>query len=182
MFLHAVLPGLLSRYKYNRHKAAKFSSINVDGPNIKIQNGNNAVFPPFNIAEGFPLQEPNEDKELRPVFLKTECRPLLGTLRFEKFSSWDRLVECVALLQRLIIYRKGDGSKILPESLDSFQSAENFIIKTVQQEVDGGEIVCLRSEEPLPRNSSILALNPYLDDKGIIRICGRLKRFNDDSF
>lgn len=135
-----------------------------------------------NTAEEFPLQEPNEDKELRPVFLKTECRPLLGTLRFEKFSSWDRLVECVALLQRLIIYRKGDGSKILPESLDSFQSAENFIIKTVQQEVDGGEIVCLRSEEPLPRNSSILALNPYLDDKGIIQICGRLKRFNDDSF
>lgn len=53
MFLHAVLPGLLSRYKYNRHKAAKFSSINVDGPNIKIQNGNNAVFPPFNIFVDF---------------------------------------------------------------------------------------------------------------------------------
>lgn len=53
-----------------------------------------------NTAEEFPLQEPNEDKELRPVCLKTECKPLLGYIRFERFSSWDRLVEGVALLQR----------------------------------------------------------------------------------
>lgn len=95
-----------------------------------------------NTAEGFPLQEPNDDKELRPVCLKTECKSLLGTFRFERFSSWDHLVEGAALLKRLIIYRKGDRSKILPKSLVSFRNAENFIIKTVQQEVYGKEI-CL---------------------------------------
>lgn len=68
-----------------------------------------------NTVEGFLLQEPNEDKELRPICLKTECKPLLGTLRFERFSSWSRLIEGVALLPRLILYRKGDRSKILPK-------------------------------------------------------------------
>lgn len=69
-----------------------------------------------NTAEGFPLQEPNEDKELRHVCLKTECKPLLGTLRFERFSSWNRLVEGVALLQRLILYRKGDRSSTMQKT------------------------------------------------------------------
>lgn len=88
-----------------------------------------------NTAERFPLQEPNEDIELRPVCWKAECKPLLWTLRFERFSSWDNLVEDVALLKRLIIYRKRDRLKILSKSLDFFRNADNFIIKTVQQEV-----------------------------------------------
>lgn len=91
-------------------------------------------------------------------------------------------LEGVALLKRIIICRKGDRSKILPKSLVSFRIAENFIIDTVQQEVYGEEITCLRSTQPLPRNSSILRLNPYLDDEGIIRIGGRLKHLNDDAF
>ncbi|XP_052694839.1 uncharacterized protein LOC128173163 [Crassostrea angulata] len=130
-------------------------------------------------AEGFPLQEPLSDREVRPVCLKTECEPMLGTQRYERFSSWDRLVEGIALLQRFIISRKGGKSQILPKSIDYSQRAENYIIKTVQREVYCEEIYCLRSKQPLPKNSSILALSPFLDDDGIVRVGGRLRHLND---
>ncbi|XP_062620904.1 uncharacterized protein LOC134282517 [Saccostrea cucullata] len=128
----------------------------------------------------FPLVEPQVDKEIRPTCLKTECRPLLGTSRFERFSDWDRLVESLALLKRFIVYRKEDKSLILPKSLSYYQRAEHFLIKTVQQEVYAEEIDCLRSSQPLPQNSSILTLDPFIDDEGIIRVGGRLKYLRTD--
>lgn len=59
--------------------------------------------------------------------------------------------------------------------MDSFHNAENYIIKAEQQEIYGEEIACLRSTQPLPRNSSIPALNPYLDDKKNIWISRRIQ-------
>ncbi|XP_062610491.1 uncharacterized protein LOC134272258 [Saccostrea cucullata] len=106
----------------------------------------------------FPLVEPQVDKEIRPTCLKTECRPLLGTSRLERFSDWDRLVKSLSLLKRFIVYRNEDKSLILPKSLSYYQRAEHFLFKTVQQEVYAEEIDCLRSSQPLPKNSSILTL------------------------
>lgn len=38
------------------------------------------------------------------------------------------------------------------------------------------EIICLQSRKSLPRNSSLIALNPIIDEKGLLRVGGRLNR------
>ena len=127
------------------------------------------------------LIDPNEDKEIRPTCLKTECKPWLNTKRFERFSDWNRMVEGVALLKRFVAYRKQDKSLILQKSLSYHQKAENFIIKAVQKEVYADEIACLRSNQPLPKNSSILTLRPFIDNEGILRVGGRLRHSQVDT-
>lgn len=78
-------------------------------------------------------------------------------------------------MKRFIKHRKEDKPKIRLKSVDSYKAAETCIIIAVQQEMYAEEISCLRSSQNLPRNSSILSLNPVLDDDGILRVGGRLK-------
>lgn len=118
-------------------------------------------------CETFALVDPQDDKEIRSTCLKTECMPTLGTHRFERFQDWKLLVESVALLKRFIKHRKEDKPKSRLKSVDSYKAAETYIIRAVQQEMYAEEISCLRSSQNLPRNSSILSLNPVLDDDGI---------------
>lgn len=127
-------------------------------------------------CEIFALVDPHDDKEIRSTCLKTECMPTLGTHRFERFQDWKLLVESVALLKRFIKHRKEDKPKSRLKSVDSYKAAETYIIRAVQQEMYAEEISCLRSSQNLPRNSSILSLNPVLDDDGWhLRVGGRLK-------
>ena len=99
----------------------------------------------------------------------------MGNMRYETFSSLDRLVDSIALIECFLAYKKTNKSRVFQKSVKSFQGAENFVNRTVQQETYNEEITSLSSGEPIPRNSSILALNPYLDNDGIVRVGGRLR-------
>ena len=55
------------------------------------------------------------------------------------------------------------------------RTTETFIIKLVQQETFDLEITALRSGKAVPKNSSIVNLDPYLDDDSILRVGGRLR-------
>lgn len=79
-----------------------------------------------------------------------------------------------------IEHRKEDKPKIRLKSVDSYKAAETCIIRAVQQELNVEEISCWCSSQNLPRNSSILSLNPVLDDDGILRVGGRLKNASAD--
>ena len=70
-------------------------------------------------------------------------------------------------------FRKGSTTK---DFLAYRKEAECFILKTIQQEFYGNEIQCLRDNQPLPRNSSVLPLSPILDGEGLLRVGGRLGR------
>ena len=73
-------------------------------------------------------------------------------------------------------YKKTDKLQIFRKSVKSFQTAEN-VIKTVQQETYAQEI--LRFGGPIPNNNSGRALNPDLDDVGIVRVEVRLRHLKD---
>ncbi|XP_033760782.1 uncharacterized protein LOC117342685 [Pecten maximus] len=77
--------------------------------------------------------------------------------------------ECFKNLRRNS--RNSDGCK---EPQELLHSAKMFIIKEIQKQLYSCEINALKQGKPLPKNSSLLTLCPILDEKGLLRVGGRL--------
>ncbi|XP_067945391.1 uncharacterized protein [Watersipora subatra] len=56
------------------------------------------------------------------------------------------------------------------------EEAQKLVIKITQKEHFRAEYLALQKEESLPKNSFILALNPFLDDAGLLRVGGRASK------
>ncbi|XP_062583635.1 uncharacterized protein LOC134245360 [Saccostrea cucullata] len=89
------------------------------------------------------------------------------THRLERFSTWKVLVRSIDRLKALS--RRYHSPKDLTVSNDSL-SSEDLIIRMVQQEVFAQEIMCLQSQRPLPRSSSLTSFNPVIDQNGLLRV------------
>ncbi|XP_033755669.1 uncharacterized protein LOC117338425 [Pecten maximus] len=136
----------------------------------------------------FDLQAPDQDKEIRSAVqcVKTDIGQTtqIWTSRFEKFSDWTRLVKAVAVLKKTIrLYMSGNKPKFLVgNDLDFIKEASEFIIREVQHYFFSAELECLTSNRPLPGNSTVLSLNPFIDQSGILRVGGRLLNAREFSF
>jgi hypothetical protein len=76
-------------------------------------------------------------------------------------------------LKRSSRSRLNGKSRIKP--IDTvLQDAEDFVLKSAQTEVYQEEIDCLRHKTPVGRRSTIANLNPFLDEKGLLRVGGRI--------
>lgn len=60
-----------------------------------------------------------------------------------------------------------------PEELEA---AKTHLIKLYQEKFFDKEIKNNHEKQPLPKNSRLLSLNPFLDDKGVLRVGGRLQK------
>ena len=158
----------------------------------KLQHSQWLVGPQFLLKQtevqdkaDFPLIHPEEDDEIRKTVkvLATNVFPsTLGTERFVKFSSWKRLVRSVACLCHIAASYHGSrnrcsGWHICEEShtVQQLEASANLILKEIQQEVYGKEIQALRGNKPIPKNSSVVCLNPFIGSDGIMRVGGRLR-------
>ncbi|XP_022345684.2 uncharacterized protein LOC111113788 [Crassostrea virginica] len=125
--------------------------------------------------EHFPLIDAERDQEIRKeiVTVKTALKPVLGSLRFSRFSTWRSLVRALITLKTFI--RKRNNLPIAEEP-SLLASTEKFIIKEVQSEMYSTEIKAIRGGNEPPKNSSLLPLNPILDGNGLLRVGGRTQR------
>ena len=124
----------------------------------------------------FSLVLPEEDKEVRVAKTQVDGDAQLGSARFERFSSWNSLLKAINLLKQFIATRMENKHRSTSDT--SNLSAQETIIKTVQKEVFSEECKALSANQPLSRKSKILNLNPFLDDKGLLRVGGRLTHAN----
>ena len=149
--------------------------------------------PPSEVLESrsqdlsFPLQRPEDDKELRPDVLTMTSKidennsSLLTPERFQRFSSFSRLVRAISNLQHVSSSFKNPGQcsgwHLCSEasSKQSFLRAQNYIVKVFQLDAFKEEIRCLREGKPLSPRSRILSLNPFLNEEGVLVVGGRLK-------
>ena len=139
----------------------------------------------------FPLVNPGDDKEIRPsvTTVKTDLsvETSIRSHRFERFSVWTKLLEAIAYLQHIsqsfngTVKCKGWHSCSEYKTLKPLQEAEEFIIKTIQSECFNKEISSISNGKPLDKNSPLLSLNPVVDEKGMLRIGGRLSRSSLDT-
>ncbi|XP_006817264.1 uncharacterized protein LOC102809835 [Saccoglossus kowalevskii] len=127
--------------------------------------------------------------------------------RVEYFSDWHRLKRAIAVCLRFkqrLMNHKISKPKVhlmnsatikqnyIPVNVDEMQQAEKPIIKMVQSRDFADELQTLRqssritsparensrSVPTVKKTSSLFRLDPYLDEEGIIRVGGRIRRAN----
>ena len=130
----------------------------------------------------FPIVDPSQDKEIRVSSNKTltQDSKQLSTARFERFSSWSRLKRAVDRIKRYVA-AKGAHFDIKQQSVSSLKEAEQVIVQAVQQEVFSHEINLLKKQKALPRSSQLRDLDPYIDEQGLLRVGGRLKKLEAET-
>ena len=139
---------------------------------------------------GLGIVDPN-DHELRKVIVRAvETDTLLDVFNFSLFSSWRSLTRGVARAKLLARSFKANLSikmrlrsatqkpALEPLSVTDLQTAEQLIIRAVQDSYFSEEISCLLSKETLDRGSELRRLNCFLDKAGILRVGGRLRFTN----
>lgn len=122
------------------------------------------------------LQE-SEPPELRTVAVTNLTRLMPLIVNYERFSSWAKLLRTIAFCMRYLKncrVRIGDRS-LEPLSTDELFAAKMTLLKEVQPTHFREEIGQLKAGHPLKHNSKLLCLNPFLDDKGLMRVGGRLR-------
>ncbi|XP_076740274.1 uncharacterized protein LOC143418645 [Maylandia zebra] len=121
-----------------------------------------------------------EDPEVRKVVVlhtTTETNSLAE--RFLKFSSWSRLVKAMARLLRFVKEFKGlERRSNKATNLEERKEAELKVISIVQRSIFCKEIKALQTRKDLPkdRTNRLYRLDPFLDEKGVLRVGGRLER------
>ena len=95
-----------------------------------------------------------------------------------KFSSWTRFRRVIAWMYRFI-----DNARLTSErratgllSVDELTRAELIAVKRAQMESFPDDCEALLKNLPLPPKSKLLALNPYVDENGLLRVGGRLRK------
>lgn len=98
----------------------------------------------------------------------------------EKYSSWVKLVRITAYVLRFInacrrprIHDPGKSEGATLSSAD-FDTAKTFWIKHIQTSLFSEEINALLAGHPVSSKSKLSALNPFIDDHGLLRVGGRL--------
>ncbi|XP_061185011.1 uncharacterized protein LOC133193026 [Saccostrea echinata] len=127
----------------------------------------------------YPLIEPESDGEIRQEIVsgKTQISTeILDSSRFCKFSTWKSLVKAISTLRHFIRSKTKVNCETIEEQPKLHKETEKFIIQLVQQESYSREIENLKSEKPIPRDSKVSRLDPFLDSSGVLRVGGRLKR------
>ena len=139
-------------------------------------------------AEGYPLTDPDNDKEVRPSVrvskIEVTITEALGSYRFERFSVWNDLIDTIAFLRHICSSFQGIGENVCRgwhkcteyKNVRTLSEAEQFIIRTVQREVYSEDISLVNQKLSLPRNNPLLPLNPIMDEKGLLRVGARLNQ------
>ncbi|XP_076382768.1 uncharacterized protein LOC143260628 [Megalopta genalis] len=115
------------------------------------------------------------------VKLTTSVRPVHPVLKLiEGQSCYSKLLRILAYVLRFCSKSqrtdKASRSKCQGSpSITELSSAERIVIRVTQNHHFSVEMRQLGARQPLDRTSSLLSLNPFVDELGIIRVGGRLR-------
>lgn len=102
------------------------------------------------------------------TYHNTEEQDKTITTKLEIFNSLPELLKTVAYCKRFLNYKRCNTEK---EKEITTQELEDSI--EIWEEIER-----LKTNKQVQKNSPLLSLNPYLDEKQILRVGGRLRRSN----
>lgn len=171
-----------------RHVPSEFNPADVASRGLPPQKLPNSTLwwngPQFLLQDesGWPQRRFSYDNTADKEARKFKVHAFAVTIEpdiFIRFSSFDRLVRIVAYCfrfasnVRLLIQNRNFESLRVEE----INNALCALIKIVQQ-VFKDDIAKLKAKNRVGRKSKLKSLNPYLDQKGILRVGGRLQNAN----
>ena len=93
----------------------------------------------------------------------------------ERVSSWMRMIRLLGALKRFVRIcsskRLGEPSKV-----EDAVHAENLLLRLVQTKHFLPDIKALRGSNVVAKSSRVSKLSPFLDEKGVMRVGGRLRK------
>ena len=111
-----------------------------------------------------PLSDP--EVKVNRIYITQESEDFI--LRISKLTNdWQKLKRIVSLVLRF-------KTKKNITQIEDLVEAETRLIKLAQSQHYLEEIECLRANKPIPKSSSIIKLDPFLDENNILRVGGRL--------
>ena len=117
------------------------------------------------------------DPEVKTTVLMTSAEDSFSILdSISRYSSWVKAVGVITYLKRVL---KKNKSRTVTTTVAEREEAETFILKEVQRTASADEITRLTSKGgsgKCKKNSPLLKLNPFLDDRGLLRVGGRVEK------
>ena len=137
--------------------------------------------PSFLWQKELRLKEPDsqyevstEDPEVRKVVNVSHVKRSLLVEYFGRFSSWRKLVRCVAIWLKLRdVLRRKTMQQVI--SVEDRRKAEEAIVRVVQQEEYKDSKI-----ESIQRGHVLYKLDVFRDQAGLVRVGGRLRSSNED--
>ena len=130
---------------------------------------------PFNEQEEIPDIQIG-DPEIKATVRTTTVKESFSLIEcVSGFSSWTKAVGVVSYLQRTF---KKNKPGTVATTVTERKEAEVLIFKELQRTAFKNEVLSLSQKEQnakLPRQSSLLKLDPFIDEQGLIRVGGRLE-------
>lgn len=128
------------------------------------------------------LELDSKDPEVKnvqsKVFLVTNDNSVLSQLG-KATTNWGKMKRILAQVYLFINKIKGNKDERSQLNVTRLQEAETQIIRMVQGQCFRNEVASLKSKEgKVSTTSSIFQLDPFIDEKGLLRVGGRLKRSN----
>ena len=94
-----------------------------------------------------------------------------------RYSSWPKLLRITAYLYRFLRRVDSDFLNTRERILHlCSQKKVRTQLKTMQSDMFANEIATLKQRRLIPKSSALSVLNSYIDEDGLIRIRGRLRR------
>lgn len=126
--------------------------------------------PKANVIEGVV----NSELKSEVCFSTTITQPLNILTKYGNFNRLQRVIAyCKRFYHNLKFPHKKHTRHITSEELTK---AEETIIGLVQRETFSNEIQQLEKKQMVNRKSKLRTLNPFLDERGLLRVGGRLER------
>lgn len=116
-------------------------------------------------------------EELR-ITLINILKPAEPIISFKQYSSYSKLTRVVAWIKRFIRHSKSaDNRTSLPYlKVEEIQEAERHLLSVAQQQDYEEESIALRTGKALSRASDLRHLFSFLDENGLIRAGGRIRK------
>ncbi|XP_066599915.1 uncharacterized protein [Prorops nasuta] len=164
-YIQSELPSAVWRYVPSRDNSANFATRGLDSLKLKDLkiwwNG------PDWLCKT-PKNWPDQPMNVKPSV--QDVQVFVATQNHEE----DPLLRQYSSLSRLVKIKKGHARFTGFLTSQELQSARVEIIILFQKTAFSEELNCLKSNRLIKKRSVLYRLNPFLDDRGILRVGGRL--------
>lgn len=98
--------------------------------------------------------------------------------QFEIFDNLTELIKAITYCRRFLNYKKNTSNNSQNLTTKELEDSLKICIRKAQEEEFKEEIDRLQINRQVKKRSQLPTLNPYLDEKNILRVGGRLRHAN----
>ena len=133
------------------------------------------------LTKVFLAMVPDDDPEVitemksNAVKIKGEENAILSLVG-TRISNWMRIKQVLATVTAFTEISRCARERGSPIMVEDVVAAEVLLVKMMQAKHFPEEVQALQEKKPIKRHSSLRSLDPFLDENGVIRVGGRLRK------